>query len=142
MLVYFTCPDAPVPPGVAAVLREAPAEGVSVRLESALRALLEGPTRDEAAAGFTSWFSSQTAQSLNSVAVSDDGRAAVNFADFSALIPNASTSNGSRMLLAELNTTTFQFAEIASVEYRFDGSCDAFWTWLQAGSCQVAARPY
>jgi hypothetical protein len=34
----------------------------------------------------------------------------------------------------------FQFDWVRSVEYRLDGSCDAFWEWLQR-SCQVVTRP-
>lgn len=132
VLVYFSCPDVP-PPSVAAVVRPADA---NARLEEALVHLVRGPTGDERARGYTSWFSSETAGMLESVSV-EDGHVIASFRDLRPIIPNASTSNGARMLLAELNATVLQFDDVQSVEYRLEGSCDAFWTWLQSGSCQI-----
>lgn len=104
-----------------------------------LEALLAGPTEAERAAGLQSWFSPATAGKLNDVTLNAQGHATVDFATFSALIPNASTSAGSTMLLAELRQTVFQFSEVQSVTFQFDGSCDAFWNWLQM-SCQQVSR--
>ncbi len=64
----------------------------------------------------------------------------VDVGDLRPLIPNASTSAGSEMLLAQLGATVFQFPTVASVEYRIEGSCDAFFEWLQRG-CEVIERP-
>jgi spore germination protein GerM len=108
-------------------------------LAGALRALLAGPTAEERATGIHSWFSDETASMLRSVTIADGGATIIDFADFSSIIPNASTSAGSAMLLGELNHTVFEFPEIATVEYRFEGSCAAFFNWLQA-DCQPIAR--
>jgi spore germination protein GerM len=121
-----------------AVSREAPAEGPA--LEAALRQLLRGPTASERSAGMHSWFSDTTAGALRSVDVDVEGGAVVDFADLRELIPNASTSAGSAMLLRELNATVFAVPAVQSVEYRIEGSCDQFWEWLQY-DCQVVARP-
>lgn len=108
-------------------------------LTHTLEALLAGPTVLEQAAGFVSWFAPATAGRLNGVTLDAEGHATVDFATFSALIPNASASAGSAMLLAELRQTVFQFPEVQSVTFQFDGSCDAFWNWLQM-SCQQVVR--
>lgn len=108
-------------------------------LEAALRELLQGPTEAERQSGITSFFSAETAGSLQGVSLEDAGRATVDFVDFSGIIPNASSSFGSTMLLRALNATVFQFPPVQSVEYRFEGSCEAFWNWLQR-DCGVVDR--
>jgi hypothetical protein len=141
VLVWFTCagPFDPAQPGVGQTGRLVDADAtLEERMAAALRALLAGPTETERAAGLTSWFSEATAGALLSVSV-DDGLATIDFGDFSAVIPNASTSAGSAMLISELNATMFQFIEVEGFLYRFDGDCDAFWNWLQA-ACTVQTR--
>jgi len=130
--VVFTRDEAP-----AAVQR--PVSAGSTELEAALAWLVRGPTAEEVAAGIWSWFSAETAGSIRSVALEASGRVVVDFHDLRPLIPNASTSTGSRLLLAELNGTVFQFPEIDAVEYRMEGSCDLFWEWLQA-DCWTVTR--
>ena len=143
VLVYFTCKD-PKPEesfGVQAVIRPgSTATETEPRLRAALEAQLAGPAPDEQARGLISWFSEDTAGMLNSVSITPDGIAIVDFKDFSRIIPNASTSAGSYMLLSELNSTIFQFEDIKAVEYRFDGSCEPFWFWLQS-DCNRVERP-
>jgi hypothetical protein len=63
----------------------------------------------------------------------------VNFRDLRPVIPNASTSAGSQILLRELDATVFQFPSVRSVEYRINGSCAAFFEWLQL-ACAVRSR--
>lgn len=109
-------------------------------LRAALLELLEGPTTAEQEAGYRSFFSPATAGMLANVTVDENGRAVVDFVDFSRVIPNASSSTGSTLLLAELDSTVFQFPTVRSVVYRFEGDCDAFWNWLQR-DCQVVPRP-
>jgi spore germination protein GerM len=107
-------------------------------LRAALEQLLRGPTAEERAAGFHSFFGAATAGALRSVVVRD-GVARIDFADFSRAIPNASSSAGSAQLLAQLRATIFQYAAVRGAEITFDGSCDAFWNWLQRG-CQPLRR--
>lgn len=131
--VVFTRDEAP-----AAVARPVPAG--TADLASALEWLLRGPTEGEEARGIRSWFSSETAHLLRSAGVDPDGQAVVDFhADLRRVIPGASSSTGSTMLLVELDGTTFQLPEVESVEYRLDGSCDRFWEWLQY-ECRVVHR--
>lgn len=114
-------------------------EDVEAGLEAALKELLRGPTAEEREDGISSWFSAETAHALLSARVDGQGNAVVDFHDLASLIPAASASAGSAMLLAQLNATVFQHPPVLSVEYRVDGSCDAFWNWLQY-DCQVLTR--
>jgi hypothetical protein len=131
VLVFFTCGSRATRP-VGPAVRPSDADTLDGRLAAALEALLAGPTEEEQARGLESWFSARTADRLNGVQVDAAGRAIVDFADFSGEIPNASTTAGRMQLLAELRATIFQFDDLESVELWFDGSCNAFWAWLQA----------
>ncbi|HSJ24453.1 MAG TPA: GerMN domain-containing protein, partial [Longimicrobiales bacterium] len=114
------------------------ADGTTDTLRFALEALLEGPISAEQAVGLHSFFSAETGGMLNDVSVRD-GVAYIDFQDFSGIIPNASTSAGSRQLLDQIAGTVFQFDAIAEAELSFDRSCDAFWNWLQRG-CERLTR--
>jgi hypothetical protein len=59
----------------------------------------------------------------------------VDSGDLRSVIPNASTSAESRLLLSQLDATVFQFPTITSVIYRIDGSCQTFGEWLQLDGC-------
>lgn len=107
-------------------------------LRTALEQLLRGPSAGERAAGLHSFFGDATAGALRSVVVRD-GVAHIDFADFSRAIPNASSSAGSTQLLDQLRATVFQYPSIRAAEITFEGSCDAFWDWLQRG-CMVLRR--
>lgn len=135
--VFFTCGDptsAPRP-----VYRVVPATPDVLR--AALEQVLVGPTPNERSIGFTSWFSPDTFDMVQGVDLDADGSARVDFDDFRKVIPNASTSAGSAMLLAQLNATVFQFPSVTSVVYRFDGDCEDFTEWLQLGGCEPFRRP-
>ena len=107
-------------------------------LRAALEQLLRGPSDPEP--DVHSWFSSATADALRSVSVDSAGHATVDFADLRALMPNASSSAGSAMLLEELNTTVFSVEGVRSVDYLMEGGCERFWEWLQYG-CHTTHRP-
>jgi hypothetical protein len=108
-------------------------------LDGALRALVLGPTATERANGISSWFSADSRDVLRRVQAADGG-VIVDFRDLPDRIPGASSSAGSEQLLVSLDSTVFQFEWVDSVEYRLEGSCDAFWEWLQR-SCEVVRRP-
>ena len=99
---------------------------------AALEALLAGPTPDEEADGYASWFSAATADALLGVKVVGD-TAYVNLADLRQVIPNAGTSCGSGQFMASLNATTTNATGAAKVLYAFDGDPAAFWEFVQAG---------
>ncbi len=99
-------------------------------LTEAMRELLKGPTAAERRAGYSGWFSAKTAGKLRSVRISA-GVAFVDFADFRRIIPNASSSCGSSLLLAQLNRTATQFPSVRRAIYSFNGNRRAFYEWLQ-----------
>jgi hypothetical protein len=107
-------------------------------VHSTLTELLKGPTDAEKAAGLTSWFSPATAGAVTGV-VMDNGDFTILFTGLNAIIPNASTSAGSQMLLSQLNSTVFQFDFVQTAHYELDGDCAAFWEWLQMG-CHAVTR--
>lgn len=125
------------PPGAMDTTREAPEPAPEVALRTALEQLLRGSVEPQSE---HTWFSSKTAGALRSVSVDSAGHAIVDFEDLRALIPNASTSAGSAILLEDLNSTVFSVDEVISVDYLMDGSCDRFWEWLQY-RCQTVHRP-
>lgn len=108
-------------------------------LRTALEQLLAGPTAAESAAGLHSWFSPATAGMLAGVSITG-GRAVVDFHDLRPVIPNASSSAGSRLLLSQLDATVFHFPSVHSAIYRIDGDCEAFSAWLQYGGCTPRTR--
>jgi hypothetical protein len=99
-------------------------------LRGALTELLAGPTAAERARGYGGWFSARTAGRLRSVRI-ERGVAYVDFRDLRRLIPNASSSCGSALLLAQLDRTATQFRTVRRAVYSFDGSRRAFSEWLQ-----------
>jgi len=109
----------------------------TVALRSAVEALLRGDAESVTAG---SWFSSSTAGALRTVSVDSVGHAIVDFEDLRTLIPNASSSAGSEMLLNELNAAVFSVDAVRSVDYLIEGRCELFWEWLQRG-CQTVPRP-
>jgi len=106
-------------------------------IEATLRELLAGPSDEERAMGFSSFFSTESADALASIAL-DGSRLTVDFND-AILIGNASTSTGGMYFLAELQANLFQFPEVDSIEFRLNGSCDDFFMWLQYG-CETLTR--
>lgn len=47
------------------------------------------------------------------------------------IVPNASTSCGSALLLAQMNRTARQFPAVRRAIYSFDGDVGALYEWLQ-----------
>ncbi len=100
------------------------------QVSAALQLLVTGPTVEEMAAGAGSFFSAESEGALRSVSATDE-TLVVDFRDMRQMLSNASTSCGSESLLAQLNSTVFQFGSIERVRYEIDGSCDDFSNWLQ-----------
>jgi hypothetical protein len=107
-------------------------------LRAAVEQLLRGPS--EPRPDVHSWFSSATTGALRSVSLDSAGHATVDFEDLRVLIPNASSSAGSALLLEELNASVFSVEGVRSVDYLIDGGCERFWEWLQYG-CHTIHRP-
>lgn len=117
----------------------APRPAADRTVRSALESLVAGPTSEERREGLSSWFGDDTRNVLREVR-SEGDRVIVDFDEsLPQLIPGAGSSAGSEVLLGALDSTVFQFPEVAAVEYRMGGSCDAFWEWLQR-ECIVIRR--
>jgi spore germination protein GerM len=99
-------------------------------LHGAMQALLAGPTNTERARGYGGWFSTKTAGQLRNARI-EHGVAYIDFRNFTTRIPNASTSCGSTLLLAQLDRTAKQFPTVKRTIYSFNGSRHAFYEWLQ-----------
>lgn len=108
-------------------------------LAFSLRELLRGPTVDEQAAGFVSFFSDTTEGALISVTTNEGSEVIVDFND-AIYIGNASTSTGSIFFNAELNANVFQYPHVVSVEYRINGNCEAWAEFFQSDGCWVTTR--
>jgi len=109
---------------------ERPVETSRDQIAAAFGSLVGGPTDEDVAAGADSFFSTDTSGMVRSVTL-DEGELVVSFGDLRSVIPNASTTCGSMALLAQLNTTAFQFDVVDRVRYEIEGSCDLFADWLQ-----------
>lgn len=122
-----------------AVARFVPAtDNQAVLVHSTLKELVKGPTEAEKNSGLYSWFSAETTGTVIGMAAAG-GDFTADFTGWKTLIPNASTSAGSQILLSELNSTMFQFDFVYIVNYTLDGDCAAFWEWLQMG-CHPVTR--
>jgi hypothetical protein len=99
-------------------------------LHETLERLVSGPAVDERKEGYGGWFSKRTRGALRGV-ILRDGVAEVDFRDLRRLIPNASSSCGSALLLTQLNRTVFQFPNVRRAVYSINGSQRAFLRWLQ-----------
>lgn len=103
-----------------------------LKYRAALEELFAGPTQDEIAQGFFSFFNETTKDILISVNV-DEGVAYVNLVDIRSLIPNVSASCGSAQFLSEVTSTLTQFPEIKKVIFAIDGEPSTFYEWIQVG---------
>jgi hypothetical protein len=91
---------------------------------------LAGPTASERRQGYGGWFSARTAHSLRGVRVTR-AVAYVDLRDLRHLIPNASSSCGSALLLAQLDRTVTQFRSVRGAVYSINGNRRTFYEWLQ-----------
>ena len=99
-------------------------------LAGAMEALLAGPTDEEVAAGYYSWFYPEVGWELES-AIIRDGVAYIDFAEDSPFINNASTSCGSSSFLGQLIETATQFSAVDNALFSIGGDADTFYQWLQ-----------
>ncbi len=108
-------------------------------LRAALEALTAGPLPEERAQGIHSFFGGHSIGLLEDLTVRGD-TAWIDFGDLREAVPNAASSTGSFHFLAELGGTVFAVPGVEVVEYRMEGSCEAFWNFLQR-DCQRIRRP-
>lgn len=138
--VFYGC-DRPGMEDVLVPIERGVMSVVSEDLPSAMLAQLEGPSQVMRDAGYFAFSveDGEPAQIVEGYSGPPDVR--FDFTDFStdSGMANASASTASMHLLAQLSSVVLQFPDVESVTYSFDGSCDAFWNWLQR-DCGVVSR--
>jgi len=102
------------------------------KINFALNELFSGPTAVEKEQGYTSWFSAETRNILNGIAIKE-GTAFLNIKDIRQIIPGASSSCGSAQLLAEIESTLKQFSSIDNVIIGINSDPKTFYEWIQVG---------
>ena len=98
--------------------------------KAALEQLFAGPTDHERAQGYFSWFSQETKSALLSVNVKNK-TAYVNLRDITRTITSASSSCGSTILMAQMESTLKQFPTISKAFFAIEGSPEDFYGFLQ-----------
>jgi len=101
-------------------------------VEAALRALLAGPSSEERALGYSSFFSSATAGAVRAVRTSGD-TVYLDLRDSREALGGANSSCGSAALLAQLERTAAANGDYSRVIVAFDGDPEPFYEWLQIG---------
>lgn len=128
--VYYNCLPTEYPTPGTWVERRVPQ--TNLRMTATLGEMVRGPSTDERDAGFRSAFSPATADGLREVTLRS-GQAVVDISGLESF-DGPDGEMASIEFMAELNATVFQFRSVSSVEYRLDGSCDAFWSMVAGAS--------
>lgn len=110
------------------------------RLETALRAVLDGPVEEEQDAGLVAVVPRRSGSLLVGVTLEEDGLASVDFDPALRELSNLSTSAAGGAFLESLRQTAFEFPEVTALHLTVAGDCDGFYAILQ-GACQHLVRP-
>lgn len=135
--VYFPCGGTDLAIGGTYVYRVVPA--TDLVLTTTISEMTKGLDRDEAGLGFRTPFPAAAEGSFPGLSIVD-GTALIEFSSDSIFPPGVDTAEGAQIFLSTLNANVFQFSSIAAVEYRLNGSCDAFWQRLGAEECDPITR--
>lgn len=134
--IYYNCGNIIEPSGATFVYRTVPR--TAQRLTATLTELVKGPTEEEAALGFGSFFGPDTADAFRGVTISD-GRAFVDFNEFE--VPEMIMSDqGRRFFVVNIAANALQFDSVTSVEIRLEGSCEAFSQLIGTTGCTVITQ--
>ena len=134
--VYLNCGNIIEPSGTTFVYRTVPK--TLQRLTETLKELVQGPTDDEIALGFGSFFSSDTEGAFRSVTIKD-GRAFIDFNSIS--LPDVvKTEQGRQFFIINIAANALQFDSVTSVEIRLEGSCEAFSELVGTTGCTVITQ--
>jgi hypothetical protein len=101
-------------------------------LRASLVAMLDGPTEDERADGLMTWFPQDSGGALEGVNLID-GVATVQLSSRLLGLAEAPPPEPADDVIAQLNATVFQFANVQVVRYELDRTCEAFDVWLHQG---------
>ena len=135
--VFFPCGGTDLAIGGTYVYRAVPA--TELVLTTTLREMAAGLEEEEAELGFRTPLPASADGSFQGLSIVD-GTAYVEFGTDDVFPPGVTTTEGSQVFLSTLNANVFQFSSISAVEYRLNGSCDAFWQRLGAEECDQVTR--
>jgi hypothetical protein len=135
--VFMPCGDLDLPSNSTYVFRSV--DESTALLTHTLEQLVAGPTPEERADGFTSSWSSETADAINSVQLAD-GAVQVNFGSPVATIRGINDEPARSFFLADIYTSLFQYERVRSVELRLGNDCAAFFALLGQQGCTVVDR--
>lgn len=137
--VYYNCGgDLRGPTGATRIVRVV--SSTPQRLTATMRSLVTGPTEEERAVGFGSYFSQATANVVDFVTISD-GTAIIEFIGLETIDALARQDPlASVFFVGNLHANVFQFDSVSAAEFRLNGSCDEFWRLVAGTGCQVTPR--
>jgi hypothetical protein len=134
--VFMSCGSSDAPNATTYVFREV--EQSDALLTNTMHQLVAGASAEEIADGFSTLWSSDTANVIGSVQLAD-GATIVQFNRFDALagIDEEPTKS---FFLADILASLFQYERVASVELRIGSDCDEFWQMVGESGCRVVTR--
>jgi len=135
--VFMHCGDPEVPSSGTYIFRSV-GESTAL-LTNTMDQLVAGPTPDERADGFTSFWSADTANAISSVQLAD-GAVLVNFGNPVTSIRGIDAEPARLFFLADIYTSLFQYERVKSVELRLGSDCAAFFALLGQSGCTVVDR--
>lgn len=101
--------------------------------ETALIELFAGPTAAEKSQGYSSFFSEKTKSILKGVKVQNN-IAYVNLTDIRKIIPNVSTSCGSKQFTQQIKLTLMRTnSNINDIRFAINSNPQTFYNWIQIG---------
>jgi len=135
--VFFPCGASDLATGGTYVYRAVPA--TDLVLTTTIREMTAGLEDEEAQLGFRTPLPTSADGAFQGVSIVD-GTAYLEFGSDDIMPPGVATVEGAQVFLSTLNANVFQFSSISAVEYRLNGSCDAFWQRLGAEECNPITR--
>lgn len=141
--VYFSCManvGAQGQPVYRFTRRVVDTSDAAIRLEAALRAYLQGPTRAEKQLGYMTAVPTPFGDALQGVSV-QGRRAIVSFTPALEARVGALPTAAADAFLLELKTTVFESGDIQQLDLDIAGECERFWRLLEGrGSCVTLER--
>jgi hypothetical protein len=135
--VFMACGDAELPSNSTYVYRSV--EESTALLTTTMEQLVAGPTSEEVADGFRSFWSAATADAVNSVQLAE-GAAVASFGSSITSITGVDEEPARSFFLADIYTSLFQYERVSSVELRIGSDCDAFFSLVGESGCTIVTR--
>ena len=135
--IFMPCGDPDLPSNSTYVFRTV--DESTALLTNTMEQLVAGPTADERSDGFTSFWSADTRNAINSVQLAE-GAVLVNFGTPITGLTGIDEEPARSFFLADIYTSLFQYERVKSVELRLGSDCEAFFALLGQSGCTVVDR--